>query len=499
MAIEPTIGMLLDALRSKGVTLVLKGEHIHYRGPPSCADLSEMRAIKARRAEAIDYLRHMECVPLSTSQRWWLDLEARTGPLPQPMFYVRWASPVDSHALRRALREIVNRHDALRTRFSADHEPARAVIDAPGDVSLEQVDFTALEAAQVETVAGAYVHEFRLRSFDLQGGPLFRAAQVDLPGGQSYVLMSAHHIIIDGWSVGIIKTELETLYAAYVGGRQPTLPKPAMQMSDFAAWEHEWLRASGSIDPAAYWDERLKHISSIELPADMPRSARAYGFPEGRCALDLTQFGSDHVRDLGRRCRVTTQAILLAVYGLQLARRSRCREILFGNYTLFRWPRGAADVIGCLGGNRPIHLTIEPRASFEEYLRHVWDAYVSSTDFQKVVSTPLAWNHRLNRVVASFSKAGEDMPATPMAQAAVPPPPGWRALPVNHELKLVVNEGTARLNGFISYAANLFLPETIRSFCEDFVSLASAVLAESSAPLSDMLPELAPSGAALQA
>lgn len=144
----------------------------------------------------------------------------------------------------------------------------------------------------------------------------------------------------------------------------------------------------------------------------------------------------------------------------------RRRDILFGNYTAFRWPVNAADLIGCLGANRPICVEIAAQATFAEHLRQIWSVYVESQDFRRVVGARIAWDRHLNRIIANLSKVNEDVDVDTM-----PPPPGWHLLPVNHELALVLRETPSALRGCVSYSAAHFSVDAIKHFCNDFLAL----------------------------
>ncbi|MFL5538401.1 MAG: condensation domain-containing protein, partial [Longimicrobiaceae bacterium] len=186
----------------------------------------------------------------------------------------RLGGALDEVALERALGEIVRRHEALRTTFAeADGSPVQVI--APfGGFTLRLDDLSGLADADREAEVRRRATEEAMRPFDLTAGPLFRAALLRLGAEDHVLLLSMHHIVSDGWSMGVLSREVSALYAAYREGRESPLPELAVQYADYAAWQREHLRGEMLERQLSYWRERLAGAPELlELPTDHPRPA----------------------------------------------------------------------------------------------------------------------------------------------------------------------------------------------------------------------------------
>ena len=215
-------------------------------------------------------------LPLSFAQErlWFLDrLEPESAAYNIPAA-LRLAGALDEAALERALGEIVRRHEALRTVF-AEVDGAPVQVIAPfGGFALPVEDLSGLGEAEREAAVRRRAGEEARRPFDLAAGPLFRAALLRLGAEEHVLLLSMHHIVSDGWSMGVLFRELSALYAAYRDGRESPLPELAVQYADYAVWQREQLAGEVLDRQLAYWTERLAGAPALlELPTDRPRPA----------------------------------------------------------------------------------------------------------------------------------------------------------------------------------------------------------------------------------
>jgi hypothetical protein len=217
-----------------------------------------------------------ELLPLSFPQRrlWFLDrLQPGASVYNMPMAY-RLRGALDPAALAAAVGELARRHESLRTRFAtADDEPFQ-VVSPPGPVPVPLVDLTGLVAEEAEREGLALGAVEALRPFDLERGPLFRVSLFRLEERDWILLLAMHHIVSDGWSMGVLWRDLEALYTAAATGEAVSLPAPALRYSDYAAWQREWLEGDGVEGDLVYWRERLAGSAPLlELPTDRPRPA----------------------------------------------------------------------------------------------------------------------------------------------------------------------------------------------------------------------------------
>ncbi|HEU4561891.1 MAG TPA: amino acid adenylation domain-containing protein, partial [Longimicrobium sp.] len=245
---------------------------------PTVAELAG-RVEEMRRAELpvlppVVPVERTGALPLSFAQErlWFIDrLEPGSAVYNMPVAR-RLGGALDRAALERSLGEIVRRHQALRTVFGeVDGSPVQVI--APFDGFVVPVeDLSALGEADREAAVRRRAVEEAARPFDLSAGPLFRAALLRLGEEDHVLLLSMHHIVSDGWSLGVLSREFSTLYEAYREGRESPLPELAVQYADYAVWQREQLEGEVLDRRLSYWRERLAGAPELlELPADRPR------------------------------------------------------------------------------------------------------------------------------------------------------------------------------------------------------------------------------------
>src|SRR5690606_12429306 len=162
--------------------------------------------------------------------------------------------------LHQALNQIVRRHEALRTTFAErDGRPVQVI--APSlEIPLPVVDLRRMPPAEREAEAQRLAMEEARRPFDLARGPLIRARMVTLDREDHRLLLTMHHIVSDGWSMGVLSRELQTLYTAYALGRTPQLPELPIQYADFAVWQRNWLQGRTLETQLDYWRRKLADL-----------------------------------------------------------------------------------------------------------------------------------------------------------------------------------------------------------------------------------------------
>jgi acyl-CoA synthetase (AMP-forming)/AMP-acid ligase II/acyl carrier protein len=188
------------------------------------------------------------------------------------LYALRLTSPVDAVVLERSINEIVRRHEILRTSFAIIDNACVQVIAAQLTVSLAFHDLLALRRSKKETLGHNLVQEEMLRSFDLAKGPLIGASLVRLAEHEHVLLISMHHAICDGWSLGIFVKELVTLYDSFFAQEESSLAPPPIQYADFAHWQRDWQSHPEIVAQLAYWREQLRGpLPSMQLAASGPK------------------------------------------------------------------------------------------------------------------------------------------------------------------------------------------------------------------------------------
>ncbi|HYH44403.1 MAG TPA: condensation domain-containing protein, partial [Thermoanaerobaculia bacterium] len=271
-------------------------------------------------------------LPLSAAQQrlWFLDQLEPGSPAYNVAGGARLLGALDAAALSRALDEVVRRHEALRTTFAVQGSQPVQVVGQPFRVSLPVLDLRSLSAAERTAEVHRRLAADALRPFDLARGPLLRTALLAVAAEEHVLLVNMHHIVSDGWSMGIFLRDLGALYGAFKEGKPSPLPELPVQYPDYAQWQRE-QPASVLDGQLAFWREQLQGVPTLlDLPADHPPAVLGSppaGFLEATLPADLQR----DIAELGRRENLTPFMVLLAAFGALLARRSGQLDLLIGS------------------------------------------------------------------------------------------------------------------------------------------------------------------------
>ncbi|HEU4561403.1 MAG TPA: condensation domain-containing protein, partial [Longimicrobium sp.] len=319
---------------------------------------------------------HRDGAPLSFAQErlWFIDrLEPGSAVYNIPVAW-RLGSALDERALERALGEVVRRHEALRTTFrERDGSPVQVI--APfGGFTLPAEDLSGVSDADREAEARRRATEEAMRPFDLAAGPLFRAVLLRLDEESHVLLLSMHHIVSDGWSLGVLFGELSALYAAYREERESPLPELAVQYADYAVWQREQLRGEMLGRQLSYWRERLAGAPElVELPTDHPRPA-VQTFRGRIERIELPGELLERLRALGRREGATLYMVVLSAFQVLLSKYSGSEDIVVGSPVAGRTRDEVAGLIGFFVNTLVLRTDLGGDPGFREVLRRVREA-----------------------------------------------------------------------------------------------------------------------------
>ena len=285
---------------------------------------------RLRLQELLRTARTVRAAPLSfAQQRMWLAQQLDpTGAAYTIAETMRLRGPLDAPALRRALGAVVARHEALRTVFEAAGGEPVQVVRPPAPLSLSVADLSSVDDAVGEARRRARAEA--ARPFDLARGPLFRAVLLRLGARDHVLLLSLHHLVADGWSVGVLVREVAEAYRAFSAGRAPRLEPLPVQYADYAAWQRRELTDQAQRAQLDWWRARLAGAPPrLELATDRPRPP-VQGAAGGRRALRLDPALAGALRALSRRERTTLYVTLLAGWQALLARCSGQDDVSVG-------------------------------------------------------------------------------------------------------------------------------------------------------------------------
>jgi non-ribosomal peptide synthetase component F/thioesterase domain-containing protein len=271
-------------------------------------------------------------LPTTAGQQgfWYLDQLQPGNPAYNIAVRFRLQGPLRVDCLERALNKIVARHESLRTTFGVREGMPVQVIVPQLTIPLPVDDLRAFpepeRARRAEVLAG---DEARLR-FDLARGPLIRTRLLRLKDEEHMLLMTVHHIVSDGWSIGIFTNELTALYQSECSGMPAVLPELTIQCGDYAIWQEEWLRSQQLQDQVSYWTKQLANLPLLEIPTDRPRGPAATHNGSIESIL-LPRELTDPIEALATQEKATTFMVMLAAFKIFLKQYTGLDDVYAGS------------------------------------------------------------------------------------------------------------------------------------------------------------------------
>jgi amino acid adenylation domain-containing protein len=408
----------LRHLRGLEIKVWLEGEKLRFRAPQDALTPELRGQLAERKPEIIRFLRQFSDdvhatmpsigraqrdghIPLSFAQQrlWFLDQLEPGVPTYSVCDAIEIRRPINVAVLRRALNEIVRRHEVLRTTFSGVGGVPVQVIAPPSEVPLPVIDLTSFpEAERMKEARRIAAEESRL-PFDLAKGPLLRVKLLRINETHHVWLLSIHHIISDDWSKKLLDQELETLYAAYSAGLPSPLPELPIQWADFTIWQRNWLQGKVLDAHADYWADQLKgDLPMLELPTDRPRSHSSRG-TTGR--FTFTRSLSSEIRSLSDREGVTAFMTLVAGYAALLSRYTGQEEIIIGSSISDRNQVETEHLIGFLLNTLALRINLSGNPTFRELLAQVRETCLGAHAHQEVPYEALLQRLHVNRDAGS--------------------------------------------------------------------------------------------------
>ena len=437
-------------------------------------------------------------LPLSFSQQrlWFVDrLEAGVSAAYHIPAAARLQGRLDVAALERTLGEVVRRHESLRTTFAFEKGEVVQVIAPAARVVVPVVDLRGAEGAEQEGAAERFVREETRRPFDLSQGPLLRASLLRLANDEHLLVLTMHHIISDGWSLGVLMREIRALYSAFVGGQGSPLEELPIQYADYAVWQRAWLGGEALKAQLSYWKEQLRDLPTLELPTDRPRP-RVLTSNGATEPFALSKTTTDALKALSRGHGATPFMTLLAAFQTLLYRYTAQDDVAVGSPIAGRTRPETEGLVGFFVNTLVLRTDLSGDPTFLELLARARGMTLDAHAHQDV---PF-------EVLVEELQPARDLSLTPLFQVAfalqnVPMPemtlPGLSVTPVSVEsgtakfdLTLFLSETEQGFGGSFEYNTDLFDRATIRRMARHFGRLLESVAADPQQRLSQ-LPMLA--------
>ena len=334
----------------------------------------------------IPRIQHSGPIPLShAQQRLWFLEQLQPGFTAYNLsFLVKMKGQLDLKVFERSLATIIERHEALRTTFTAENGHAVQVISPFQPFSLDVVDVDGASDVDCEKQVKEVATGYAKTPFTLTKGPLYRFTLLHLDNDRHMLAAIFHHIVFDGWSMGVFLDELTRLYNAFSEGKPSPLPNLPIQYADYTQWHRDLLAAETSKKDLAYWKEHLAAPSpALDLPIDHPRP-HAHSFCGTLAQSTLTNTVFIAAREMCQRESATLYTVLLAAWSVFLHRYTDQDDIIIGSGLAGRNRAELEGLIGFFVNTLPLRVDISENPTFQELVKHVTKVLLNAHEHQEV-------------------------------------------------------------------------------------------------------------------
>jgi len=414
--------------------------------------------------------------PTSFAQQrlWFLDQLEPGSPLYNVNSAVRLQGVMDVAALERSFELMVRRHEALRTTFQLQDGKPVQVIKPRLDLVIERCEVA-------EDSLRSVLEQEALKPFDLANGPLLRVKLLRL-GAEDHVLsLTMHHIISDGWSMGVLIGELVSLYEAFSKGDEPRLSELPIQYADFARWQHEWLTGAVLEKQLAYWQKQLDDVTTLQLPTDRPRpSIRSHH--GSRQSFSLPREISESLMKLARNENVTLFTLLLAAWQTLLSRYTEQTDIVVGSPIANRNRLETESLIGFFVNTLVLRTDLSGNPTFRELLARVRSVVLDAQEHQDVPFEKIVEELQLERslshtplfqvVFALHTAPAEDAALASVKLAIL----DVERRTAKFDLMFELFERNGKIAGSLEYSTDLFDDTTITRLLGHYQQLLTAIV-----------------------
>ena len=434
-----------------------------------------------------------EPLPLSYAQQrlWFID-QLEPGNVSYNVHgAVQIEGPLDAGELERTLQEIVRRHESLRTRFISVEDGPRQVIEPAIRIALPVTDLTALPVEERASEVRRLGQETILEPFDLSTGPLIRAKLFRLDEERHVLLVVMHHIVSDGWSVGLLEHEVSALYGAFVAGQPSSLPEMPIQYADFSVWQKTYLNRDILEKKVEYWKRQLAGLETLELPTDLPRPA-VRSMRGASVAFDLPTALTGQLKDLARKEAVTLYMLLLAAFQALLFRYTEQTDVAVGSPVAGRTRSETENLIGCFINTLVLRTDLSGDPAFTRLLQSVkevtLDAFAhQDVPFEKLVELLQPERNLARTPLFEAMFVLQNVPDADLrfGSAKVHLFP-LESNTTKFDLTLVMGETASGMTGMLQYSTDLFRVSTIERLVGHYQTLLAGIVSGPQRTISEL-------------
>ncbi|WP_442937952.1 amino acid adenylation domain-containing protein [Nostoc sp.] len=433
-------------------------------------------------------------LPLSYAQQrlWFLDQFEPNSALYNIPLALRLVGTLNQVALEQSLHEIINRHEALRTNFVTVNEQPTQIIQTQTNWTVSVVGLKHLSTTEQEIATQQLARQQAIEPFDLANQALVRATLLVLSETEHILLVCMHHVVSDGWSMGVFLQELAALYNAYSQAQPSPLTPLPIQYADFALWQRQWLQGGVLQSQLNYWQQQLKDAPALlSLPTDRPRPA-IQTFAGAHQEFALSQQLTQGLIQLSQKQGCTLFMTLLAAYDTLLYRYTGTEDILVGSPIANRDRSEIEGLIGFFVNTLVMRTNLAGNPSFSELLGRVremaMEAYTyQNLPFEMLVEALQPQRDLSHTPLFQVMFALQNMPLSGVELAGLSVTPLMpESTTAKFDLNLFMQNTATGLVGVWEYNTDLFDASTIERMTGHFVILLEGIIANPEQQISQL-------------
>jgi amino acid adenylation domain-containing protein len=416
-------------------------------------------------------------------QRLWIFDRRGQAPTAYNVAYAIWMQGrLDLDALRQALHVLNDRHESLRAVFGEEKGIPQQVVAPPASLALPLHDLSATPSAA--DAAEREIERASRHTFDLAQGPLWNARLLRLAPEEHVLVWTMHHVVTDGWSMGVLFRELNQAYEAIASGRSVDLPALPVQYADFTRWQRDWLQRPVFQEQCDFWKNHLAGaIPVVSLPMSRPRP-KSQTFRGETLRFDFTPAEFDALQRASRRFGGTPFVTMLAAFQVLIYRYTRQSDLVIGIPVANRSRPEIEPVVGFFVNTLALRGDLAGNPTFSELIRHVSDRVSEAFSHQDLPFDRLVQELRHARD-ASYHPVFQIMFNYRQVPSRTSRVNGmtWRVQPISNDtskfdLTIHLDESPEGLEGALEYNADLFDQPAMQRLAGHYRVLLASLLAD---------------------
>ncbi len=489
-----SLAVLLEDLGERRIELSLEGDRLRYKAPEGALTPALRERIGARRDELIRHLRglppevpEVSRVPAASVQEglWYFDqLQGPNFTYNIPVV-LRLGGRLEPGALRDSVADLVARHQSLRCGFEAEGGELQMVVRRELPAPWSEIDLSALDEREQPAALQEAVREVAAFCFALDTAPLLRVRLVRLAPENHVLVLNVHHIVADGWSIGLITQELAAGYQARLGGRRAALPALPWDYSDWVAWQRQ-LQGDGAMEADfAFWRERMAGAPAVTtFPPDLPRPAEK-AYSGSSLPMGLEAAVCERLRVRSKQYGVSVNQLALVAVAVLLRHCTGGRDLVLGLPLANRARRACEGIVGMFVSVVPLRLRFGPEASLQDVVALVKQGTAEAMAHSHLPFGRGAERHQLSQVAYNFLPPVEPLREFGGLRAESLELPGDISIS-KLDVTFYLEEKDGAIVGHVEYADRLYRRDTVERWIQLFRGIAEALAVDAPEALEDL-------------